>query len=56
MFTVSKIAFNSRGIGINDSASIRDMDIYDMKIYSKMLSDEEVTKNYNSVKYIIEGQ
>lgn len=56
VFTVSKIAFNSRGIGINVSDSIRDMDIYDMKIYSKMLSDEEINKNYNSVKYIIEGQ
>ena len=56
IFNVSKVGFNTRGIGLNAVDSVKNIEIYDMKMYSKMLSDEEVTKNYNSVKYIIEGQ
>ena len=56
IFNVSKVGFNTRGIGLNAVDSVKNIEIYDMKMYSKMLSDEEVTKNYNSIKHIIEGQ
>lgn len=47
--TVSKLGFFTRGTEGNPVNHFKNFEIYDMKAYNKMLSDEEILINYNNL-------
>ena len=47
--TVSKLGFFTRGIEGNPINNFKNFEIYDIKAYNKMLSDEEILINYNNL-------
>ena len=47
--TVSKIGFFTRGTEGNPVNHFKNFEVYDIKAYNKMLSDEEILINYNNL-------
>lgn len=47
--TVSKLGFFTRGTERNPVNNLNNFEIYDIKAYNKMLSDEEILINYNNL-------
>ena len=45
----SKLGFFTRGIERNPINHFKNFEIYDIKAYNKMLSDEEILINYNNL-------
>lgn len=47
--TVSKLGFFTRGTERNSVNHLKNFQVYDIKAYNKMLSDEEILINYNNL-------
>lgn len=47
--TVSKLGFFTRGTEGNPVNHLKNFEVYDIKAYNKMLSDEEILINYNNL-------
>ena len=47
--TVSKIGFFTRGTEKTPVNNLKNFEVYDIKAYNKMLSNEEILINYNNL-------